>query len=159
VVNILFSEIQLCWSRSWNEIFAHIKIWRLLLWNEARSLLEWSIVIPGERRLLLHLVLLEVAHVVVVSVLAVEERIIVYLLISKHVLMVNASLFTQVINRCVSAFAYLHVRSWNVVLSFTGILELRSLLSICLQVASLLECWLRVHSWDEVCTWLKWRIS
>jgi hypothetical protein len=46
-----------------------------------------------------HLLLFEVAHVVVMSLLALEERIIVYLLISKHVLMVNASLFTQVINR------------------------------------------------------------
>ena len=105
VVNILLSNIQLCWSRAWNESFAHIENWRLLLWDEARSLLEWSIVIPGERRLLLHLLVLQVVHVVIVSLLAVEERIIVYMLISKHVLMVNASLFTQVINRWCSAFA------------------------------------------------------
>jgi len=47
----------------------------------------------------LHLLLLEEAHFVGVGLLAVEERIIVYMLISKHVLMVHASLFTQVINR------------------------------------------------------------
>jgi hypothetical protein len=46
-----------------------------------------------------HLLLFEEAHVVAVSLLALEERIIVYMLISKHVLMVNAPLFTQVINR------------------------------------------------------------
>ena len=70
--DIFLSNIQLCWSRSWNEVLRHVENWILLLLNEVRSLLKWCIGMTHERCLLAHLAS-EGRPVVVLHLLALEE--------------------------------------------------------------------------------------
>lgn len=61
ILSILFTltDIQLGWSRSWNEILRHVKDWKwhLLLLRGAGLMLEVGVSVSSERRLLGHLAL------------------------------------------------------------------------------------------------------
>lgn len=156
--SILFFQFRhLSGSRSWNESLCSIEYECMGLLG-AWSLLKTSIRIPNEGSLLAH-VALEVHSIVALHLLILEVSIIVNLLISKRVLIVQrwcvVTVFTLVINTCISASARHQMRLWKVVRERILVLQCWRCWHVGLHVVYWLEGVVGAHVGHEAATWLK----
>ena len=137
---LLLTDVDLDWSRTWDEILRHVKDWELLFLGGASLMLEVSLSLSSERPLLVQLVFDCWGVSSILELLGLEGWIIVNLLTSKLVLMHVITIFTQVIVTVVSASALHEMWLGKVELGLTSVDPVLHLLCTHVHGGALLEC-------------------